>query len=269
MPRVFPSLVIKVIDRLFPWAETQQEGKPYPLYFGNHVQLMGIMRMVEEIPEELITLTPEDYAVLVVCVEGIRTQVETWYAQGARDTLNFLGGLPQLSPIALIRRCLAKCPDEAPSPGTVGLQFIPDIALRDSIRLDISAAYRDEANGQWKGATVLAGSAAEALLLWAIQEHEKKSPGDLATALSRLVANKTFPKPPDPNPEKWDLYEYIPVASDLKIIKPETATQVELARPFRNLIHPGRAKRLGQTCDRATALAALSAVEFLVRDLTP
>jgi ribosomal protein L30E len=32
--------------------------------------------------------------------------------------------------------------------------------------------------------------------------------------------------------------------------------------------HSGRAARLGQTCDRGTALAAIAAVEFVVQDLT-
>ena len=34
---------------------------------------------------------------------------------------------------------------------------------------------------------------------------------------------------------------------------------------FRNLIHPGRAARLAQTCDRATALSAIGALEHVVR----
>ncbi|MCI1909012.1 MAG: hypothetical protein LKI99_04780 [Acetobacter fabarum] len=41
-----------------------------------------------------------------------------------------------------------------------------------------------------------------------------------------------------------------------------------IAKDFRNLIHPGRAQRLGQVCDRATALTALAAVESIARDLS-
>ena len=40
-------------------------------------------------------------------------------------------------------------------------------------------------------------------------------------------------------PESWHLSEYISVASELGIIKPQTETQVKLAKNFRNLIHPG------------------------------
>jgi len=90
------------------------------------------------------------------------------------------------------------------------------------------------------------------------------------SAFSRLLPSAlTLTQPPHANPERWDLHEYIEVAAHLGIIEPETATQARQARNFRNLIHPGRAIRLGQKADRATALAALAAVEFVVRDLTP
>ena len=39
------------------------------------------------------------------------------------------------------------------------------------------------------------------------------------------------------------------------------------AQDFRNLIRPGRAQKHALACDRGTALAALSAVEFVARDL--
>jgi hypothetical protein len=45
-------------------------------------------------------------------------------------------------------------------------------------------------------------------------------------------------------------------------------TQADLARDFRNLIHPGRAQRTGADCDRGTALTALAAIELVVRDLS-
>jgi hypothetical protein len=104
-------------------------------------------------------------------------------------------------------------------------------------------------------ATVLAGAAVEALLLWAIQQDATK-----------LASSKTAPsgKPI----ERWDLVELIAVAHELDLIVPATRTQAELARGFRNLIHPGRAQRTGTACDRGTSLTALAAVELVVRDLS-
>ena len=59
------------------------------------------------------------------------------------------------------------------------------------------------------------------------------------------------------------------MAAALTLITPETATAASLARGFRNLIHPGRAQRRDQVCDRATTLQALAAVYMVIRDLTP
>jgi hypothetical protein len=65
------------------------------------------------------------------------------------------------------------------------------------------------------------------------------------------------------------LPDYVEVAGELRIIKTDTVQQARLAKNFRNLIHPGRVIRLGQKCDRGTALSALAAVELVRRDLTP
>lgn len=103
----------------------------------------------------------------------------------------------------------------------------------------------------------------------ALLEHEKQHPGARAAAIAELCKNTTLTRQPDPDPQGWRLHEYIEVAAHLNIIKPDSATQARQARNFRNSIHPGRAVRLGQKCDRATALADMAAVEFVVRDLTP
>ena len=54
----------------------------------------------------------------------------------------------------------------------------------------------------------------------------------------------------------------------LGLIDGETTKQADLAREFRNLIHPGRSARLAKICDRGTALSALAAVELIVRDIS-
>jgi hypothetical protein len=164
---------------------------------------------------------------------------------------------------------LAKCPDEAPAPGTTELAFISDADLRENIRRDISAANQDMTNGEWKGATVLAGAAVEALLLWVVQEQERRSSGAVARAISVLPSTATLAPNISSDPERWSLSQLIDVALHLRAITDETATQARIAKDFRNLIHPGRAARLGQVCDRGTALSALAAVEHVVRDLTP
>src|SRR5262249_48543587 len=169
-----------------------------------------------------------------------------------RVALNF--GVPLderlCNAIADVRAILAPLPDEAPSPATAELSFIPDVALRDSIRNDVSAAHRALHDGLWKASTVLAGTAAEALLHWAISE--KKLGAEVEGARAALIPNTRK----DPN--WWDLDGYTKVARYLGLIEAETEKAADLAREFRNLIHPGRSTRLAKVCDRGTALSALA-----------
>jgi hypothetical protein len=133
--------------------------------------------------------------------------------------------------------------------------------LRDSIRSDIGAVNRALANSEWKAANVIAGSALEALLLWRLSEP---SPGAAAVEIAR---KKVAPKI-EADPQRWDLFSYARVALELKLIEDETFREAELARGYRNLIHPGKNSRLQQHCDRGTAYAATAALEHVVRDLS-
>jgi hypothetical protein len=75
-----------------------------------------------------------------------------------RTPHNRASGIRDTNIVLLLRVLLAKCPDEAPSPGTAELLFVTDADLRESIQRDISAANQDAVNGEWKGATVLGRS---------------------------------------------------------------------------------------------------------------
>lgn len=170
------------------------------------------------------------------------------------------------NPVALIYTALKECPDVSPSPETAGLEFIEEEGFRDNLRVDISSTEIAFSNGEWKGATVLAGSVVEALLLWALQA---RNPSDIKNTVEALRQSEPSFRDPGETLERWDMYSLIEVAAKLQAISANTASQCRLAKDFRNLIHPGRAQRLGEVCDRGTALSAMAAVEFVVRDLTP
>jgi hypothetical protein len=121
------------------------------------------------------------------------------------------------------------------------LQFIPDQDLRDSIRRDICAANQALHNGKWKAATVLAGAAIEALLYWKLGQVPANERGK---GVSATVSQGKLTKKPSTNLDLWELEQFIEVAGVLDLIKPATAAATNLARSFRNLIHPGRAARL-------------------------
>lgn len=249
MPRVVPSQVVSLIDQVFPGARTAPK---FLVYSGNAATLSAIVGLTSEIPGELITISGDDYVDLVHALESLKNSVAYWKQRGGDDPPKYI---KDKSPVAIVREMLANCPDQQASPTTSELNFITDVDLRESIRLDLSTASSALHNGEWKASTVLAGSVVEALLLWSI----KSNPGPLARLSSK----------PASAPEKWMLDDLINVSLTLNLIGPNTATHARLAKDFRNLIHPGRAQRLQQVCDRATALTALAAAELTVRDVSP
>jgi hypothetical protein len=157
MPRVVPGQVVAFINKVFVFnnrlALIDAQDSP---------QLTAIVELARAIPTELLTITGEDYAEYMVALGAIDFCLRTWISRGS---VGGLSGVSGKSPVFIIREFLAKCPDEGPSATTTELAFVTEAALRQSIRLDISAANQDLVNGEWKGATVLAGSALEALLL--------------------------------------------------------------------------------------------------------
>jgi len=268
MPRIVPSQVVEFIDQSFPWAANQQVEFGVNLLRQNSGELAGLLHLVEKIPEELLALNGADYGSFVCNVAAIGERLALWRAQAAPPELElvFVTGRRRLSPVRLIRDALSNCPDENPAAATTELNFIADQELRSSLRVDLAVIDRALSNGEWKAATVLAGSVIEALLLWALQQRD---PTQATVAATTLVTNTTLARQPAVAFESWVLHEYIEVVAHLGIIRQRTAIQTRLAKDFRNLIHPGRALRLGQKCDRATALSAVAGMEHVVRDLTP
>lgn len=260
MSRVVPSQVVQLIDQLYSQAVVSPQFN-----VGAGPQLLAIVALARQIPTELLPLDGQDLSDYVVALEYMESAEKQRLAlQRGTSVVEYRGS----NVVALLRAALAKCPDEAPAPGTTELTFIADVDLRESIRRDVSAANQDMINGEWKGATVLAGSATEALLLYAIKEADRVTPGTAAAAAVQCAGSGKLRQKPSGAPERWHFIELIEVALELGSIKPPTADQARLGKNFRNLIHPGRAMRLGEVCDRGTALSALAAVELVVRDLT-
>jgi hypothetical protein len=244
MPQPVPSQIVALIDRNLTHINAPAGGVTH----STVGVFAAVARLVDETPPELLTISGTDYDDLVCGVEAIRTVITFWEQKGIGVV-----GQPSVGAkkaLDLVRTALSKCPDQIPSPATADLTFIADVDLRNSIRLDISTATSALHNREWKASTVLAGSAAEALLLWAISN----SPNLASVPNSASLDN-------------WSLGQYITTAEKLGLIKGNTATQARLAQNFRNLVHPGRSQRLGEACDRGTALTALAAVEHIVRDL--
>lgn len=268
MTRILPSQVVGLIDQLFP--QYRAGGTDRNQWFNQMVDrcygLQALLDLIEEVPPSLLVLNGRDYSVLVSSIAAIRNVLKHPKSHGHGYSIELppIAEFGNLNPIALIRDLLDKCPDEFPSPGTAELLFMEDQALRESLRNDIGTINRALADSEWKGATVLAGSVVEALLLWALQQRKEE---EIEKAVHQLVSAKTLSRIPSIDLEQWTLHEYIETSRALDVISAETSSQARLAKDFRNLIHPGRSQRLGQVCNRGTALSAVAAVEHVLQDL--
>ncbi len=264
MHRVVPSQVVELIDQVFPSVKAEE---PFSLNLSHAVVLAGMVRLVDEIPDELLRLDSKIYAEFIAAVEGIRQSLATWPHQGSTHTLSKIPGLYKVNPLRIVRQALAQCADEYPPAEIAGLEFISDPALRGNLRLDIASINRALANHEYKVATVLAGSAVEAMLLWALEQREEK---EVQAAISRAQKDGWIQRVPAGEligPE-WSLRQFAEAAGELGLVTKSTRQQLRLATDFRNLIHPGRAKRLNEACDRGTALATASGLELVIRDLS-
>jgi hypothetical protein len=253
MPRVVPSQIVEFIDAEFPFARARQ---PPSVSHAHKDNLSALLRLVDELPDELKIIDGGDYSRFLRSLETIRSTV----IHTGGNTVPYNSEKRLGDAISDVRVTLERLPDQQVPAATAGLPFIADPQLRESIRADIAFANQAFSGGEWKAVTVLAGAAAEALLLWAITA--KKTKTEVGAARSA-----TIPKA-SPDPNYWDLDAYTKVAKALTLIDDETERQADIARGFRNLIHPGRSARLAKVCDKGTAHSALAAVEFIVRDLS-
>ena len=125
MPRVVPSQVVELIDKLFPWAKDQREGdqKNY-LTAANAYSIAAVLDLLQHVPSELITIGPEDHAELISSAAALRTLMQRWQIRDGQFIR--IPGMRHLSPITLIRQALAKCKDDFPVSSSSHLNFVPD-----------------------------------------------------------------------------------------------------------------------------------------------
>lgn len=258
MSRLVPSRVVDAILRVHPGVLREDGLNPGTLAALSRSIVSAVVDLVDQVPSELIALPADEYAAYSVAVSVARLSISAQAPghnadQAAMPVLTLFGGRTALR---VIHDSLVRCPDQAATVATAGLEFIADDVLRQELRRDISASTGALMNHEYKAATVLAGSVIEALLLWAL--------GRIGEAAVRVqCAQVNLPKQ---GLEHWALGAFIGAASACNLIADATKTQAELAQDFRNLIHPGRALRLGASCTLGTAYAALAAVDAVCTD---
>jgi hypothetical protein len=172
MPRVVPSQIRGFIDEVFSFVLTQPQYNVNVQYRG---KVTALLRLADELPEELVRMDSADYNRFVLSLSTIRStlEFETWNSGGHPHAQ--LCGFALGDAISTLRTCINPLSDQQIPEATTGLPFITDAPLRESIRADIAFANQAVSGGEWKAATVLAGAAAEALLLWAITAKRTKT----------------------------------------------------------------------------------------------
>jgi hypothetical protein len=247
MPRVVPSQIVEFLADRFPNVlPPPQTPTQFPFVPGN---VGGLVALLDMLPHELLP-TGSDYAALITAQEALRAGI---HEQLMNHGPNLTGGEAE-AVRDLDRIILRLCPDSAAPAGTTDPSFIDDEELRADLHHDLGDVNRALQNGEWKAATVLAGSVVEALLLWALQRRKSTEVAAKEAAVSQPI-------------EKWSLGALIELACDTGLIKGGTRTVADEGKDYRNLIHPGRATRLGKKCNRATALIGVGALEAVMNDL--
>ena len=96
---------------------------------------------------------------------------------------------------------------------------------------------------------------------------EQKASGAISSAVAAISWPKKAPNAADLMDRSWDLFSYTAVAHNLQLISDVTRDELDIARDYRNLIHPAKTAREKVKCDRGTAYVAVGALEHLVSDL--
>jgi hypothetical protein len=127
-------------------------------------------------------------------------------------------------------------------------RFIDDADFKRMIIDDYVEARRSLAVKNYKAAIVLCGSISEAILTFVVAKID-------SNVDTEVLYRKGFD-------------ELIKAIKDRGIIKdPSLLSLLESIRLYRNMIHPGRAKRLGLTANSSNAQVALETVNLLVKEV--
>ena len=129
------------------------------------------------------------------------------------------------------------------------LDFIADDSFRESVRNDYGEMEAAKTAGAWKCVVVMAGSIIEAILV----DH--------------LITTGTGGKS-EGQLLKMELGAVIDTCRTANVLSKRIEQLSTVVKDYRNLIHAGRGKRLGETADEATAAIATSLLQLVVNEVS-
>jgi hypothetical protein len=121
MPRVVPSQVAVAIKRMFPSIVDNPASQPG--YAASDLpSLMMLVKLVEAVPEELLSLVPDSQLELFASLAALHGVIEMVQnpkvPSGSQAPFRGL----QQHPIALIYKAMTQCPDAVSHSGPYGLR---------------------------------------------------------------------------------------------------------------------------------------------------
>jgi hypothetical protein len=241
MPKVLPSQIVAAIDQMFGSNRNELDERAVKHIFRSEVHTL--LALLDEVPSELIDLRSVEYLELTRCRGVLATSLVGWNLGDIAPARAVDGK----DAVERIRRLMKQCHDELP-PGQPEISFISSTDIRLGIEDRIHAAWIDFSAREWMGATVFAAAALEALLLWALK-------------------GATLVEKPKRSLDELHLPDLIRLALENQFISQACSSQAGLAKEARNLIHPGKMLRSGDSCNKATALTALAAVYRVIDEL--
>lgn len=246
-----PSHIVEAINSEFPSiSDNTSLNSPRPV-----AALGGILSAIRAIPQDLIPVASR--TVFLTTVGALESAIASCSPDIRRGRLTgrYVRDVLQL---------LESLPDEAVLADDTTLAFIDDSEYRLLLSGDVAAAHQALRNGEWKAATVLAGSVVEGLCLWAIRKAgEEKAFAEAERLHSGGVVKSKQRK----HLLEWQAGELIAVAASPRLIKEDARAVAVNAKDYRNLIHPGRELRSQQRCTSGTAHVAVGGMQRVIEDL--
>jgi hypothetical protein len=254
-PSVLPSVALDVVKCFFGGLPTDREIRERRWDHRHLREVAGLLEILSTVDLGVLFeyLTPHEGLQWVQSLGAIRSVVQRWERDEGQIEL-------RAETVYCCHRLLQKCPDKTIPPAAPRLRFVADAALRRSLARDVDSLEALLQGEQWKAVTVVGGSVVEALLLSRLLD-----PRHTADAKAHEAAHAEEQKWSDDEPvPDWALPKMIAVAQGIGLIDDEVATVCQTTRHYRNVIQPGR-ERAATPCDRATAFAAVAAMESLIR----
>ncbi|SRR5216684_657410 len=131
----------------------------------------------------------------------------------------------------------------------IEFDFITDDRFRDSLLADYAEFQASLSSDAWKAALVLLGSIVEALLV-------------------DYLASTDYQKRVGTDPLKMQLGELIVACQKENILSDKTAALSTVIQKYRNLIHPGRAVRLGERATKSAAIVSGELLQMIVDEIS-